>query len=192
MKILTTLILLFGISGTVLSQQNIPDDVNLGPEQYLMSPDEAIGEIFGDSHTTVTDTVALTSAQRQNISEDLHRSLADTHYTVHKIYSNDDLRGYAMVVNEYGKYRPITILVGIDTKFRVEGVRILVYRENRGGEVQRKRFLYQYRNKSSNDPIRINRDIINISGATISVRGVNAGVRKVLHLVESFYGDTPK
>ena len=37
------------------------------------------------------------------------------------------------------------------------------------------------------DPIRINKDIINISGATMSVRSISAGVKRVLVLVDEFY-----
>ena len=37
------------------------------------------------------------------------------------------------------------------------------------------------------DPIRINKDIINISGATMSVRSMSAGVKRVLVLVDEFY-----
>ena len=93
------------------------------------------------------------------------------------------LLGYSVVTEERGKYRPITMLVGVDTSGRVAGVQILAYRESRGGEVAREYFLRQYRGKAVGDPIRLNRDIINISGATISVQSVNAGVRKVLALL---------
>ena len=58
----------------------------------------------------------------------------------------------------------------------------------RKSEVRRSRFLRQYRGKSSADPIRINRDIINITGATLSVRALNTGIKKQLVLVEAFYG----
>ena len=37
------------------------------------------------------------------------------------------------------------------------------------------------------DPVRINKDIINISGATMSVRSISAGVKRVLVLVDEFY-----
>lgn len=184
--------LLFCIAPLTFAQQDPPPDVALGPEQYLLAPDEALEEIFGQFHTTVFDTVRVTQTGKSQIEEHLHRTIPDTQYVVRQVYRNNTLIGYALVINEYGKYRPITMMVGVDPEFNIEGVRILVYRENRGGEVQRKRFLYQYRNKSSKDPIRINRDIINVSGATISVRGVNAGVRKALHLVEYFYGDPPQ
>jgi hypothetical protein len=64
---------------------------------------------------------------------------------------------------------------------------VLVYREARGNEIRTKRFNYQYQGKDVRDPIRINRDIINISGATMSVRSASAGVKRVLVLVNEFY-----
>ena len=79
------------------------------------------------------------------------------------------------------------MLTGIASDGTVSGVRILIYRESRGGEVSRKRFLHQYRGKNLDDPIRMNRDIINISGATISVRAVNGGVRKSLALSKHLF-----
>jgi FAD:protein FMN transferase len=79
------------------------------------------------------------------------------------------------------------MLIGVDTAHRVAGVQILVYREPRGGEVSREYFLRQYRGKSVGDPIRMNRDIINISGATISVQSVNTAVKKTLALVSRYY-----
>ena len=47
-------------------------------------------------------------------------------------------------------------------------------------EVSRRRFLNQYRGKGPDSPLRINRDILNITGATVSSRAVTLGVKKVL------------
>ncbi len=174
--------------GSLMAQQNEPPaEVDLGPERQIMTAAEAIGEIFHHEYTITSDTLSLSDSQASALLNDLHRPLYDSVYVVRRIFHNSTFAGYAVVTDQYGKYRPITMLVGVNPDFTVRGVRILVYRENRGGEVRRKRFLYQYRGKSSGDPIRINRDIINVSGATISVRGVNAGVRKVLHLLEMVY-----
>ncbi len=63
----------------------------------------------------------------------------------------------------------------------------MVFREARGSEVGRKRFNVQYEGKTVLDPIRINKDIINITGATMSVRSISAGVKRVLVLVDEFY-----
>lgn len=159
-------------------------------EQQLMSADQAIHEIFGDNIQTLSDTIFLPQRTRDSLSTQLHRGFEDSSFLAWQVYSNSsqELTGFAIQTEELGKYRPITMLIAAEPDFTVAGVRILVYRESRGGEVARKRFLHQYRGKSLQNPIRINRDIINISGATISVRGVNAGVRKSLAILQRYYG----
>lgn len=92
--------------------------------------------------------------------------------------------GYSVTGNEIGKYRYITFHVAVDPDLSVRRVAVLVFRESRGAEVHRRRFLAQYGGKDATDPIGINRDIINITGATLSVRALNAGVRKALLLLE--------
>jgi thiamine biosynthesis lipoprotein ApbE len=69
----------------------------------------------------------------------------------------------------------------------MDKIAILVYRESRGGEIAKKRFLYQFKGKSLKNKIRINKDIINISGATMSVITMCKGVRKVLGVIDQFY-----
>lgn len=187
MRYLSLLMFIGLFTGTLLGQETLPEGVDVGPARQLMSFDEGIRELFGTNLQMKRDTLLFTGEALAQVEQKLQTSVWDSSVIVHRIYRDNTLLGYGVITNEYGKYRPITILVGVKPDISVQGVRILVYRENRGGEVRRKRFLHQYRNKTLTDPIRINRDIINISGATISVRGVNAGVRKVLHLLESKY-----
>jgi Na+-translocating ferredoxin:NAD+ oxidoreductase RnfG subunit len=81
----------------------------------------------------------------------------------------------------------MTYMVGVAPDGEVTNVEILVYRESRGSEVRKKRFNYQYQGKTVDDPIRINRDVINISGATMSVRSMSAGVKRALVLADELY-----
>ena len=69
----------------------------------------------------------------------------------------------------------------------ITNIAVLVYRESRGGEIAKKRFLYQFLGKSLKNPIRINKDIINITGATMSVQCMCAGVRKVIAVINEYY-----
>ena len=59
-----------------------------------------------------------------------------------------------------------------------------MFREPRGGEIDRARFRAQYHGKTLADPIRRGRDIRNITGATISVDSLSRGVRRALALHE--------
>ena len=95
--------------------------------------------------------------------------------------------GYAVVVDEIGKVNPFTLIVAATPGFQVQQVAVMVYREPRGGEITQKRFLAQYKGKGSNDPILLDRDIVGISGATLSVIGTNRAVHKALAVLELVY-----
>lgn len=95
--------------------------------------------------------------------------------------------GYAVVVDEIGKVNPFTLIVAATPDFRVRDVAVMVYREPRGGEITQKRFLAQYKGKGNSDPILLDRDIVGISGATLSVIGANRAVHKALSVLELVY-----
>lgn len=155
----------------------------------LLTREQALTQIFPDAATTADESRTLSAAQRTRLEHDLGRRIDEEEIVVTRVLDGDGvLRGYAVVSEEIGKYRPITFMVGVTPDFTVRDVAVMIYRESRGGDVKRPRFLNQYRGKSARDPIDVNRDIINISGATISVRSLNAGVKRVLAEVAALYG----
>lgn len=152
---------------------------------------EALAETFPTASRFDTEVRILTSAQRDQLAKSLGGPVADDTVTVHRAWRDTSLVGYGVVSEEIGKYRPFTFLVGTTTELEVARVTVLVYRESHGADIRRTRFLNQYRGKDLDDPIRQNRDIINIAGATLSVRALNFGVRKVLGFLDIFYGTAP-
>ena len=160
----------------------------IGSIQVFLTPDEGRDKLFPEAVEFVHEVRYLDAAAKQRLTAELGRGFADDSLDVYLAYGEGRaLQGYAIVSEEIGKFRPITFMVGIDSQFAMQGAAILVYRESRGGQVRQSRFLRQYRGKSLRDPIRINRDIVNITGATLSVRSLNFGVRKLLALTEHFY-----
>ena len=97
-----------------------------------------------------------------------------------RVSRSDSLLGFARIGDVIGKDRPITFLVAIDPNDRLKDVDILVYREPRGGEVAYEPWRKQFRGKSAADSIGVGRNVRGISGATISVHAVTAGVRRIL------------
>ncbi|MGD8378125.1 MAG: FMN-binding protein [Gammaproteobacteria bacterium] len=90
-------------------------------------------------------------------------------------------RRSAWVLEEIGKERPITIGVVIDGG-RIADLRILAYREERGGEVQEPFFTRQFQGAELNGKRRLDRSIDGISGATLSVSAVKRVAREALYL----------
>ncbi len=92
--------------------------------------------------------------------------------------------GYVVVDQVIGKSELITYAVAIDAKGAVAGIEILDYRESHGGEVRLAGWRKQFVGKTSADPVALNKDIKNISGATLSCRHLTEGVQRVLQLYQ--------
>jgi hypothetical protein len=88
----------------------------------------------------------------------------------------------AWIIDEVGKDLPITIGVVVGAN-GIEQVRILVYREPRGGEVHEAFFTRQFERLTLIDNDRLSADIDNITGATLSVDAVSrvAALALALH-----------
>ncbi len=159
----------------------------LGHLEIYYSPEEAAKLMFPDSDTIRPETLQLTPNQKAIIEERIGWKFPETSFDVFIGETKGKVDGYAIVQNTIGKHRPITYMVGVNAEGECMNFEVLVYREARGNEIATKRFNYQYQGKDVRDPIRINRDIINISGATMSVRSASAGVKRTLVLVDELY-----
>ncbi|PJC47120.1 MAG: hypothetical protein CO035_07345 [Candidatus Omnitrophica bacterium CG_4_9_14_0_2_um_filter_42_8] len=100
------------------------------------------------------------------------------------IFSDKKILGWAVILDEMGKIKPITFLVGIDIQGQVLGVRILEYRDIFGSEIKRRSFLRQFQGKSSKDPMTVGRDIDAVTSATISSRAAASAVKKSLKVIK--------
>ena len=103
---------------------------------------------------------------------------------VFTVLSDNGILGWVVILDEMGKIKPITFLVGIDIQGNVLGVRILEYRDIFGSEIKRKSFLRQFQGKSSKDPMTVGRDIDAVTGATISSHAVTFAVKKSLKVIK--------
>ena len=79
-----------------------------------------------------------------------------------------------------GKHEFITWALGINGDGSVKGIDILDYRETYGAEVRDPKWRAQFIGKTHGSELRLNRDIRNISGATLSCRHVTDGVKRLL------------
>jgi Na+-translocating ferredoxin:NAD+ oxidoreductase RnfG subunit len=173
---------LFAIPG---SARDRPSEAEIGEIQVYLTPSQAVEEIFEDVARVDSLRAVLTDEELAEFSRVFGRSLErDSLLVLVPRDAKGTPLGHAVTAEEIGKYRPITFMVGTDPSGKVVGVEVLVYRESRGGEVRRTRFLRQYRGKTAEDPVRTNRDILNIAGATLSVNALNYGVKRVLYCLD--------
>jgi hypothetical protein len=152
-----------------------------------MTEEECIKIMFPKSERVRKDVITLSPDKKKEIEERIGWKFPEESFEVYIGETGSQVDGYALVQNTIGKHKPMTYMVGVDNEGRVSDVELLVFREARGSEVRTKRFNVQYEGKTVLDPVRLNKDIINISGATMSVRSMTAGIKRVLVLVDEFY-----
>jgi hypothetical protein len=152
-------------------------------EGVFLSEAQAPAAVFPDADRFEPTTVEVTPELRERVAHALGGHLPshwEDRWPVVRAFHADTLLGRAIVVEEVGKHRLITFVVGVRPDGRVADVAVMAYREAYGGEVRSTRFLRQYRGKSLADPLRPYDDITNVAGATLSVEAAGRAVRKAL------------
>jgi hypothetical protein len=89
-------------------------------------------------------------------------------------------RSWLIVDEVLGKHEMITYAVAINSKGEILGIEIMEYVESYGYEIKDKEWRKQFIGKTSNHPIKLNQDIQNISGATLSAKHVTDGIKRVM------------
>jgi len=101
----------------------------------------------------------------------------------YEIKNEDEIIGYALLDNVKGKVKPITYLIIFNTDLSIKKVEIIKYREEHGGEVENEFWLSQFKSKTIDSNLQLDNDIDGISGATISVKSIINGVKRLLYLI---------
>ena len=155
--------------------------------QIYLTEEQALQEVFPHCDEILFNVIPLTKEEKSQLQNKLRRKIYEDFFVVYMGIKSGEVTGYAIITEEIGKFHPYTFIVSVDLKGKINKIAILVYRESRGSDIAKKRFLYQFKGKSLKNKIRINRDIINISGATMSVVTMCKGVKKILAVIDEFY-----
>lgn len=149
--------------------------------EYL-SVQQAQQLMFPDADAFAEAPVTLTEVQREKI-----KSLAGVRQRQQvqpawQATSQGKLLGWFFVDDVIGKHDYITYATAISPEGKVLAVEILQYRETHGGQVRKQEWLQHFAGKTVQDKFKLNQDIPNISGATLSCRNVTDGVKRLLVL----------
>lgn len=92
--------------------------------------------------------------------------------------------GWFIIDEVVGKHEMITYAVALNAKGSILGIEVLEYVESYGYEVAEAQWRKQFVGKTINDPIKLNQDIQNIGGATLSCKHLTDGVKRITVLYE--------
>lgn len=135
-------------------------------EDVYQTPESFISETFAGV-SPATKTLNIPAETKEKIS-----NIMGTHYKLPSVqYAIQDGRT-AWILEEIGKFEPITagFVVGADGK--MERIKVLIYRESHGWEVKHKFFTRQFKNAGLKREKKLDKRIDGISGATLSVNAL--------------------
>jgi len=121
--------------------------------------------------------IELTKKQRKSIAKASSVRVNNTKLTAWKTQDG----GWFIVDEVVGKHENIDIAVALTKDGKVKGVEILTYRETYGYEVREKKWLSQFFGRDHKVILKLDKQIENISGATLSCRHVTDGVNRLMH-----------
>ncbi len=136
----------------------------------ILFPDLKLEACWMDLSSTEMKTIANVSGEK----------VASPHI---RIWWGPDQQ--ALIIDRVlGKHELITYAVAINSDHKIQGIEILEYRETYGYQIREPRWREEFVGKSIADPLKLDHDIPNISGATLSSAHITNGVRRILQTYE--------
>ena len=143
--------------------------------KVFLSEEQAQAVMFPGA-TLTPDFRTLTSAQVSAVEAASDTNVLNTQIKVWKVSTG----GWFIIDQVVGKHDFIPFALALDEHGAVKDVEILEYREAYGGEVANARWRAQFSGKNQQSPLKLTKDIQNISGATLSSKHITDGVRRLL------------
>jgi FMN-binding domain len=146
--------------------------------QYL-TVDQAQQAIFPGKSLTLAP-VKLTSVQRRSIEQASSARVLRDEQLVWRVSGG----GWFIVDEVVGKHEFITYAAGLTADGSVKQIEIMDYRETYGGQIRDQKWRSQFVGKTNRSTLKLDNDIKNISGATLSCRHITDGVKRLLAFYE--------
>ena len=149
-------------------------------ERVYQQPDAFVAEAFG-GHAPAPAVLWLTGDLKTEV-----RAILDHDYPALRVrYWGQGARS-VWVLEEIGKESPITVGTVVENN-RIAQMRVLIFRESRGWEIESPAFIRQYlgaalKPNQDSKAAQLDRSIDGISGATLSVRALSKLSRLALLL----------
>ena len=150
-----------------------------GIAKQYMTEEQARAMIFAQAQEFVSVPASLSAEHVQSLvasGVEVHSA----HHKAWKVQAGGQLLGWYFVDQVIGKHEFITYAVALTPDGAVSGIEILDYRETYGGEIKNPQWRAQFKGKRDGAPLKLDVDIVNLSGATLSCRNVTLGVKRIL------------
>jgi Na+-translocating ferredoxin:NAD+ oxidoreductase RnfG subunit len=139
---------------------------------------------FPDATEFVDASVKLSKDQIRAIEKETGIRVHHDTQRVWRANKNKVFAGWFLVDDVLGKHELITYALALKPDGTVQSIEIMKYRETYGYEIRNADWRTQFIGKKPGAALKLDDDIRNISGATLSCRHVTDGVKRLLAFYE--------
>lgn len=170
----------------------------------LLTTEQALDAVFGSGCTITKEEKVLTGEALVRVTNKLGGYL---HYkygrrartvgasagdqqvplTFYRAVKNGKLVGIALINSQPGKWGDVKFMIALNPDGAVRRVVVMSSNEKRGRPIARSSFLRQYEGKSSRSRLQVRKDIVGVSGATISSECATFAVKRAVLIYEELY-----
>jgi len=144
--------------------------------ETFLTVEQARQALWADM-SMVPSNVELTKAQMKAIAKASNVRVSRSRLNAWKTADG----GWFIVDQVVGKHEMIDMAVALDAAGKVKGIEVLTYRETYGDEVKNHKWLAQFLGRGNEEYLKLDKQIKNISGATLSCRHITDGVNRWTH-----------
>lgn len=146
------------------------------PKHLQKKVEKELEKVFGSS-AIVVKSVSIPAGANAQLPVKI---TADNFFRLHK---GAEFLGFMYLGNAPSKTATFDYLVVFDVDLTIIHSKVLIYREEYGGEIGSKRWLQQFIGKNGRNRVDYNTNIDGISGATISVRSMTKSMDDLLQTI---------
>lgn len=154
-----------------------------GFAELLMTRDEALETAFPGNNSVEKISIFLNEDQVDEIEKISRAKIDSKIYIFYKFSNGDDSLGYAVLDTHLLRTKSETVMYVIGSDGRLINAEILAFFEP-SEYMQSEKWLMLFENEKLNNELRIDRDVPNITGATITSHAFTESVRKVLAIYQ--------
>ena len=142
--------------------------------------------LFPSARTFQEHTLKFSDEQRGRIKAAAGVRQRGEEQKVWRAERDGQLLGWFIVDEVIGKHEFITYAAALSPDGKVLGLEVMSYRETHGGQVRDAGWRQHFAGKTLADPFKLDEDVPNISGATLSCRNLTDGVKRLLVIQKLF------
>jgi len=141
----------------------------------FLTPSQAQRALWGGTSMRKID-VTLTGVQARSIQSASGVRVLSKKLNVYKTHGG----GWFILDQVIGKHENIDYAVALTSSGEVKGIEVLVYRESYGHEIMNPKWKAQFYGRGAGTKLKLDREIKNISGATLSCAHITDGINRLI------------